>query len=520
MPPFRTIHVLRLLMLLGLCWLILRPAPFASSPVATAAMVSYSAAGANAAALQTTIDQYRAVLGGGTVPGANGSFGGMRREINWDGVPNGFAAPNNMPANFFNINSPRGAIFSTPGSGLQVSATASNPTATPVRFDNINPTYSTIFTTFSPQRLFTPLGSNVVDVAFFVPGTTTPATVKGFGAVFADVDTTGMTKIELFDQDNKSLGAFAPPAANGGLSFLGVAFTSGERVGRIRITAGNSAAGPNDGGAIDVVVIDDLIYSEPQPPEAQIVGLTSGNKLVRFSSLTPGTIASSVAIAGLQSGESVLGIDFRPATGQLYALGSTSHLYRLDPATGVATLVSAGAFVPALSGAAFGLDVNPVVDRIRVVSDTGQNIRLNPNTGVAAGVDTQLAYAASDVHAGQPPSIVGAAYTNNIAGATVTTLYDIDSNLDILVIQNPPNAGVLNTIGALGVDTSNTVGFDTAAQSETAFAALTVGSASQLYTLNLTSGAATLVGAIGGPDTIRGIAIMPVRMVYMPFIQR
>ncbi len=519
MRLFRTLHVLRLFMLLALCWLILRPALFASSPLATAAVVSYSAAGANAAALQTTVDQYRAVLGGGTTPGANGSFGGMRREINWDGVPNGFAAPNSVPANFFNVNSPRGAIFSTPGSGFQVSATASNPTATPVRFDNINLTYSTTFTTFSPERLFTALGSNIVDVTFFVPGTTTPATVRGFGAVFADVDTTGVTTIELFDQDNKSLGTFAPPAANGGLSFLGVAFNAGERVGRVRITAGNSAAGPNDGGTIDVVVIDDLIYSEPQPPQAQIVGLTSGSKLVRFSSLTPGTIASSVAIAGLQSGESLLGIDFRPATGQLYALGSTSRLYTLDPATGVATLVGAGAFAPALSGAAFGLDINPVVDRIRVVSDTGQNIRLNPNTG-AAVVDTQLAYAVSDPHVGQTPSIVSAAYTNNAAGATITTLYDIDSNLDILVIQNPPNGGALNTVGALGVNTSNTVGFDIAAQSETAFAALTVGSTSQLYIVNLTSGAATLVGAIGGTDTIRGIAIMPVWTVYMPFIQR
>lgn len=126
--------------------------------------------------------------------GANGSFGGLRREINWDGVPDAFSAPNNMPSDFFNVNSPRGAVFSTPGTGFQVSANAG---IAPIHFDNIDPAYSQTFEPFSPQRLFTSLGSNIVDVDFFVPGTNTPASTNGFGAIFSDVDLANTTSIEL-----------------------------------------------------------------------------------------------------------------------------------------------------------------------------------------------------------------------------------------------------------------------------------------------------------------------------------
>jgi hypothetical protein len=108
------------------------------------------------------------------------------RTINWDGVPDAFAAPNQLPANFFNVNSPRGAVLSTSGTGFEVSATAASGTAT--LFGDIDATYTTTFTAFSPERIFTPLGSNVTDVSFFVPGTSTAAVVSGFGAIFTDVD--------------------------------------------------------------------------------------------------------------------------------------------------------------------------------------------------------------------------------------------------------------------------------------------------------------------------------------------
>src|SRR5437868_387412 len=110
----------------------------------------FQASGANPAAIQTTVDNFRTALGA-LNPNQVGSFGSGRREINWDGVPDALAAPNNLPANFFNSNSPRGVIFGTPGTGFQVSATAAS--GTPVEFGNINPTYPDLFQTFSPQRL-------------------------------------------------------------------------------------------------------------------------------------------------------------------------------------------------------------------------------------------------------------------------------------------------------------------------------------------------------------------------------
>jgi hypothetical protein len=237
--------------------------------------VVFSASGANAAAVQASVDAFRAQLGGGSVAGANGSFGGVRREINWDGVPDNLSAPNNMPANFFNSNSPRGAVFSTPGTGFQVSGNAG---VAPVRFDNINPTYSSIFQTFSPQRLFTAVGSNILDVNFFVAGTNTPASVSGFGSIFTDVDL-NLTTIEFFNTSGNSLGVFNAPTANNGLSFLGVFFNAGERIGRVRITNGNVALGPNDVPPnADVVAMDDFIYSEPAavPEPATLLLLITG----------------------------------------------------------------------------------------------------------------------------------------------------------------------------------------------------------------------------------------------------
>jgi hypothetical protein len=246
------------------------------------------------------------------------------------------------------------------------------------------------------------------------------------------------------------------------------------------------------------------------PPN--IFGVDAANNLVRFNVAVPGTIISSVPITGLAGGETVLGIDFRPATDQLFALGSTSRLYVIDyksiPGTAVATAVgNPGAFT--LNGTAFGFDFNPTVDRIRVVSEADQNLRLNPNDGTLAATDTNLVYAGGDPNNGQNPNVVGSAYTNSINGATTTTLYGIDTNLDILVTQNPPNAGVLNTQGSLGVNASNVLGFDIHGTTNTAYAAMVVGGTSRLYSINLTTGAATLIGAFGGGTTIHAIAIAP-----------
>ena len=197
-------------------------------------------------------------------PNVAGSFGTGRREINWDGVPDAVAAPNNLPANFFNVNSPRGAVFSTPGTGFQVSASASNVFGAPVEFGNINPSYPQHFTAFSSQRLFTAIGSNIVDVTFFIPGTNSSAFVTGFGAVFSDIDLAGSTSLTFFGANNLLLGTWDAPSITGNetLSFLGILFGD-PIVSRVRITSGNAALGVFESSNIDLVVMDDFIFGEP-----------------------------------------------------------------------------------------------------------------------------------------------------------------------------------------------------------------------------------------------------------------
>ena len=239
--------------------------------------------GVDPASIQAVVDQYRADLG--TLnPNVVGSLGSGRREINWDGTPDAFAAPNDLPGNFFNNNSPRGAVFTTPGTSVQVSADSDNPTSTQPRFANINPSYADAFKTFSPQRLFSPLGSNIVDLMFFVPGTNTPALSRGFGAVYTDVDVLENTAFEYFGVTGNSLGTFSTPLSNNGLSFLGVSFAE-PVVRSVRIRYGSSALGPDDGGAVDVAVMDDFIYGEPiavpEPTGASAIIIGLGWWLVR-----------------------------------------------------------------------------------------------------------------------------------------------------------------------------------------------------------------------------------------------
>ena len=233
--------------------------------VATGQVVRSGAGTTNVdAALLAARDAFRVDVGGGTTAAANGSFGGVRREINWDGVPASQATPNNLNANFFNTTSPRGVLFSTPGTGFRVSSATSDPSAAPVNFGDINAAYSATFQAFSPQRLFTAIGSNMLDVNFYVAGTTTAALTNGFGAIFSDVDLQGSTSLQFFDVNNLSLGTFN--AGIGVFSFLGVSFGTAS-ISRVRITSGNGAlgAGINDGGQTDLVVMDDFIYGEPSP---------------------------------------------------------------------------------------------------------------------------------------------------------------------------------------------------------------------------------------------------------------
>jgi hypothetical protein len=238
-----------------------------ATTTAFSAPVVRSATGADEAAIQGAVDAFRQDLGGSN-NGVGGTFPNGRREVNWDGVPANFSAPNNLPPDFFNVNSQRGLVYQTPGDGFQVSANAE--TGVPIEFDNINPTYSALFKVFSPQKLFTALGSTISEQLFFIPGTTTPATISGFGAVFTDVDRARSTRMEFFDvNDNLLYSAFVPASRNSNetLSFLGVSFNEGERVYRVVITSGNTPLGPdkNETRIRDIVVMDDFIYGEPQP---------------------------------------------------------------------------------------------------------------------------------------------------------------------------------------------------------------------------------------------------------------
>jgi hypothetical protein len=226
-----------------------------------------AAAGPNAASIQAIVDLFRmdVSLGGVNVNNGNtvGSLATGRREVNWDG---GGAAANATifasPMNTFNSGATTRGLVSITSGTFEISGQPSP------EFGDINPAYPAFFDTFSMPRLFSPLGTNVMDAVFFSPGTNIPASVFGFGAVFTDVDLANTSSLEFFNTSNVSLGTFFVPTANMGLSFLGVTFT--DAIGRVRITTGNTALGPTDGGPTDVVVLDDFIYSEPQPLQAEV----------------------------------------------------------------------------------------------------------------------------------------------------------------------------------------------------------------------------------------------------------
>jgi hypothetical protein len=244
-----------------------------------------------------------------------------------------------------------------------------------------------------------------------------------------------------------------------------------------------------------------------------IYGLTDDNRIVRFNSDAPGKVLQTVSVQGLQAGETLVGLDVRPANDTLYAVGTSNRIYQVNPVTG-ASRRAFDPFTPALAGTSFGVDFNPVADALRIVSDAEQNLRV-PFQGGNAGTaneDAPLQYAAGDPNAGQNPAVTGAGYTNSFPGATETTLYDIDTGRDVLVRQDPPNAGTLNTIGALGVDAGSAAGFDVSPQGNVAYAALRAPNATRhaLYRVDLTSGRATPVSEradIGTTSPLRGIAV-------------
>ena len=252
----------------------------------------FQAAGPNVASIQSTVDAFRAALGNPNNGNNRGPLASGRREINWDG--GGANNTTTAPVTPFNVFlDTRGGQFTTPGAGLSQAPPSGGPQGGLAGLFN-NATYGTIFSTFSPLRLFTPVGSNISNALFFLPGSngTVRATVSGFGAVFTDVDRpTGSgpernrrasTLNEYFgtatdgkddededdeDGDDEKLlfkGIVPASPGDGSLSFFGIVFKDA-RIARVRITSGNVAPGPDDGRKQDVVVMDDFLYGEPQP---------------------------------------------------------------------------------------------------------------------------------------------------------------------------------------------------------------------------------------------------------------
>ncbi len=235
-----------------------------------------------------------------------------------------------------------------------------------------------------------------------------------------------------------------------------------------------------------------IVDAPGMTPTESFTALAEGNQLIYFADGNLAAPTATVSITGVASGESILSIDYRPATGQLYGLGSSSRIYIINEKSGVATPLGAAPFTPAIEGSSASLDFNPTVDRIRVVAETGQNLRLHPETGAVAAID-------GSINGGMSPIIGAVAYNNSVSGATATVLFDIDIATDKLYQQVPPNDGGLMEVGELGVDFESLTDMDILADNSLAMAVNRVQDETRLYTIDLSSGVASWVGVFTEP---------------------
>ncbi|GIE95254.1 DUF4394 domain-containing protein [Paractinoplanes rishiriensis] len=237
-----------------------------------------------------------------------------------------------------------------------------------------------------------------------------------------------------------------------------------------------------------------------------VYAVTARNDFVVFDRATL-RIRSQNPITGLSPGEQVTGLDVRPANGVPYLLTSANQIYTLDPRTSTVTRIGLP-FSAAAYGRGIGFDVNPAADRLRVLTANGDNLRLVPETAAVAGTDKPLRYAPGDPNAQAAPRVVHAAYANNRAGTTTTTLYDLDITADALLVQSPPNDGALRTTGPLNLNATTAGGFDIAPDG-VAIAALSRGQGTRLYTIDLTTGRADSLGRLGRGSTLTALTAAP-----------
>ncbi len=347
------------------------------------------------------------------------------------------------------------------------------------------------------------------------------------GAAYSNPDNDPATGTTLFDIDTAlDIVAIQNPPNNGTLNALVSLGVDGTSVGfdiglsdsfvsvqapgattsfLIQVSGGQRLMPGTIGGGEPVPSLAVSLGASSSPPAERVFAVNTVNQLISFNATSASTVLSRVAISNLNTGERIVGIDFRPANNLLYGLGSSSQLYIIDTQTGSASRVGPP-LSTALSGTEFGFDFNPTVDRIRVVSDSGQNLRLHPDTGAVVAVDLPLSYALGDQNAGRQPRVVGAAYLNpDNNPATGTTLFVIDAGLELGAIQDPPNAGILNTFMPFGADAGDVLGFDISASQVLIVVAPNATAPSALF--DVASGARRNLGLIGSAETIRGLAI-------------
>ncbi len=275
--------------------------------------------------------------------------------------------------------------------------------------------------------------------------------------------------------------------------------------------------------------------SETVGPAAkeEIVAVSVSNHLLRFNAGQPQQVRERKLLQGLRSGERIIGIDFRVARGELFALASSGQLYKIDLAQARAAAVGSPAALPSGEGAAaateWAFDFNPTVDRIRVANNAGFNLRLHPDTGAVidgdpaqAGVqfDGSLTYDSTDKSAGKTARIVGAGYTYNKQNDKITTNYALDGELGMLVHQGTkegvapavsPNTGRLFTVGSLGIGSFAHATFDISDVSPTAYAGVhnKGDKATRWHRVDLATGKASFIGTVGGGEPLVGAAIAP-----------
>ncbi|MCG9791256.1 DUF4394 domain-containing protein [Flavobacterium algicola] len=366
-------------------------------------------------------------------------------------------------------------------------------------------------------RLVTESGQNLrlhpeLGTVVAIDGSINGGNSPKIGAVAYTNSIAGATTTMLYDIDfaEDKLYLQTPPN-DGGLQLVGSLGVNFEGTGDMDILPDNSLAlavtnnnsisslftiDLTSGKAVNVGTFTASVISIAFKTNPVAYAATASNLLVRFNPMNG--VSNTSTFTGLAANETIVGLDFRPANGGLYAISNQSRLFSVNTSSGALTVIGSS-IVPALSGTSFGFDFNPTVDRIRLVSNTGQNLRLHPDLGTVAAIDGNL-------NPGTP-FVSGAAYANNIAGATTTTLFVLDSQSDILFRQDPPNNGTLVSLGNLGVNIEADNGFDIGGNSNIAYALLKVGSVNSIYTINISTGAATKVTDVAIQATAMAVGL-------------